>query len=405
MNDGWPLFGNPRSHVGAPAYLSGSPLARSWGIFDARPLNSAFSFGIGGSCLLSNFAFWNMTVALPKSVKRICNCEHKDGVSLAVVDTQNIATEPRLLPGIYAFARLKELKLIIAYDHNDMAEYHSLEALRYYSLRGLRHMLHWVQNLEALDLGFRRYDELCRDEWFTYESVFPRDGIWPHLRRFVVRNLEITDKDLICLLFGRMFCLQHLVIGDMRLLHGTWEWVIETLKFRGLSSFEISSYHLGYDDDKNFLEPLMSTKDEDNACPDFIASIEKYVVHGWHDLTLRHPSLKKDEPTQDSLNYLESDVVVFMGLSIQYMEICVSDTHHGKSPPFRIHENEYVTTMYIFGQLPGIKGTGETVRVGAAVLKTVVAEVCAEANRRRDMAVVAGLPEAGTELKPNLNSH
>lgn len=220
MDDDWPRFGYPRSHVGAPAYLHGSPLARSRGTFDARPMEWA--------CLSGNrpheyFAFWHMTVALPKSVYRLRNFEHEDGVSPAVVSPQSIATEPRLLPGIHAFARLKEFKLIITVDHNNAAHYDSL--------RGLRHLLHCLRDLEALDLDFgtdrRNYGhdwptyESIFPRWPTYESVFPRDGKWPRLRRFVVRNLRITDEDLIHLLLARMFRLQHLKIGDMRLLHGT----------------------------------------------------------------------------------------------------------------------------------------------------------------------------------------
>ena len=342
---------DPLSNVGVPAYLRGSPLARSWGIFDARPLD--WSYASCGSCHPGNFAFWSITIALPKSVKRIRNFEHEDGVPPAMVYT----LEPRLLPGIYAFARLKELKLIITHGQGDATEHDSL--------RGLRDLLHCVRDLEALELGFSTRGEMCVGDCFTYKSVFPRDGTWPRLRRFVVKDLEITEQHLIDLLFGRMLRLQHLMIGDMHLLHGTWERVIEALRFRGLSSFEMSSYYLGYDDDKCFLEPLMDG-DEESACRDFIASIERYVVHGWHDLTLRHPSLKKDEPTQDSLNYLGSD--------------------------------------YVFGRLPGISGAGDIVRVDVAMLKTEVAEVCAKANGRRDMA---GPPEArqlSTELKPNLNN-
>lgn len=97
--------------------------------------------------------------------------------------------------------------------------------------------------------------------------------------------------------------------------------------------------------------------DEDCACKRFITSIERYVVDGLHDLTMRHPSLKKDEPTQDSLDYLPSEL--------------------------------------IFHRLTR---AGDIVHFNLAVAKTIFAEACAEAKRRRDMAVAAGLPEASTEL-------
>lgn len=279
-------------------------------------------------------------------MKRICNFEHEGSVSPVVFNTQSLATEPILLPSINAFARLKEFKLTITHGYSEANEYENL--------RGLRHLLRCVRDLEMLDLGFSRHGEVCGDEWFTYESVFPRDGTWPHLRRFVVQNLKITDEDLVHLLFARIFSLQHLEIGDMHLLRGTWERVIETLKFRGLSSFEMSSYQLVYDDDECFLASLIYQEPDDDdevdndnsACQDFIASIEKYVVHWRHDFTLRHPSLKADQPTQDSLDFLELD-------------------DH-------------------FGRFQGIRGTGSLALVDVALLKTQVAEVCAEANRKRE---------------------
>ena len=240
-------------------------------------------------------------------------------------ETQSLAIK---LPGIDDFGRLKELKLDITPDDNDADEYESL--------RGLRHLLHCVPNLEILDLG--------DIGWFTCKSVFPSDGTWPHLRRFMVQNLHITDEDLIHLLFTRMFCLQYLEIGAMELPHGTWESVIEALRFRKLSSFRMSDSGLYYDLGRDFLYSL--------RCRDSIASIERYVVHGAQDLTLRHPSLKEDQPTQDSLDYLGKLIVPF-------------------------------------------KGAGDVV-LDVAVVKTVVAKVCAEANRKREMA---GLTE-GRRLLP-----
>lgn len=33
-------------------------------------------------------------------------------------------------------------------------------------------------------------------------------------------------------------------------------------------------------------------------------SLERYIVHGLHDLTLRHPGLDESQPTQDSMEYM-----------------------------------------------------------------------------------------------------
>lgn len=283
-------------------------------------------------------------------MKRICNNEHEDGAYPAVCNTQNRATELILLPGINAFIRLKELKLAISCGYSGVDGYKTLI--------GLRHLLHYVRDLEMLDLKFgtHTFGRVCgidRDSWFQYGSVFPRDGRWPHLRRLVVQNLEITDEDLVHLLFVKMLSLQDLEFGDMCLLRGTWERIIETLRFRGLSSFKMSSYNLIYDVEECFLAPIMYLDPEDDeadidnsACQDFIERIERYVVHWRHDFTLRHPSLKTDQPTQDSLDFLELDD--------------------------------------FFGRYQKIRGIGGTLPVDAAWLKTEVAKVCAEANRKRE---------------------
>ena len=332
LYDVWPTFDGLVSDVRVPVYRSGSPLARSWGVFDARPLT--WAHGSDGWCFPGNFACWNITNAFTTTVvaaKRICDLEHGDGLSPAVFGTQSLL-------GIDAFARLKELKLSIAYGYCGASEYENR--------RGLRHLLRCVRDLETLELEFGIYGfyECTEEEWFTYESVFPRDVKWPHLRRFVVHHLQIRDVDLVQLLFVRMVSLQHLEIGDMRLLRGTWERVIESLRFRGLSTFKMESYQLIYEVDKCFLEPIM--EHNDYACKDFIERIERYVVHWQHDFTLRHPSLKTDQPTQDSLDFLE-----------------LGDD---------------------FGQLQQIRGTECTVVFDPAWLKTEVAKICAEANRKRE---------------------
>lgn len=79
----------------------------------------------------------------------------------------------------------------------------------------------------------------------------------------MVENFEIRDQDLTHLLFARIPSLQHLKIDDMKLLEGTGEAVVETLNFRHLSSFEMSSYYLIYEDDFFSLEPIRDLEVDD----------------------------------------------------------------------------------------------------------------------------------------------
>lgn len=200
-----------------------------------------------------------------------------------------------------AFERLKELSLHIRHGHDD-----SRDLDRYATLSGLRYLLSRIYNLENL--------KLCLGplaEWLTYECIFPKTGVWPHLTTLAVENMKIRDEDLVHLLFARMPGLQHLRIKNMNLLQGTWESVIEVLKFRRLRSLDMKSSYYLYDDlafgedasiRQNYLVVIRDVAQRSGeGC---FESLERYIVHGLHDLTLRHPSLEDSVPTQDSLDYL-----------------------------------------------------------------------------------------------------
>ena len=259
-------------------------------------------------------AFWAITIALSKSEKRIRTFELGSGIDPATFDTRSIANEGFILCGVDAFARLKELRLDIACGHDE-----SRDPDRYDTLSGLRILLSRICNLEKLELCLTQEDFDPFDQhyslgplgsWLTYEYIFPETGVWPHLRTLAVGDMRIRDKELVHLLFARMPGLQHLKIKNMDLLQGTWESVIEVLKFRRLSSLDMKSTYYLYDDltfddefgtRQNYLDALQyEAKRSGQAC---LESLERYIVHGLHDLTLRHPGLDESQPTQDSMEY------------------------------------------------------------------------------------------------------
>ncbi len=107
--------------------------------------------------------------------------------------------------------------------------------------------------------------------------------------------------------------LQHLTIRDMELLDGTWESVFEALRFKRLSSFDIKSSDFLYCADIVFDEDLDRREDffrmpwmhrYRGGWHQFFENLERYIVHGLHDLTLRHPNLQGNQATEDSLDYL-----------------------------------------------------------------------------------------------------
>ena len=341
LSDRWPHIGKPKTNVDVPIRREGSPLARSWGFLDATPLD--WSWGPAGDlgfdlCSPGFLAFWNITVALSENEKRISNLKIRDAVPHLTFDSRSIATGERQLHGVNAFAWLKELRLAISFWVG-----HPSNPTPYDNLSGLKTLFYSMCDLEVLELYLPR----DKDDWefrcFTQENIFPKDAAWPQLRQFTVQAIAIRRQQLIHLLFTQMPNLQHLKIDDMHLLDGTWESVIEALNFRRLSSFDIkSSYRLSYDDGQDLLAPFFDRLNWDFD-EDYFESLEKYVVHGIHDWTLRHPSLEEGQPTQDSLNFLDG----------------------------------------IFDQADGIEYIAD---IDFADLKRQIADVCAEENCEREMA-------------------
>lgn len=93
LNDGWPDLGYLQDNVEGPAHYNGSPLTRSWGFFDATPLDRSWvPAGPHGLELRQpeHLAFWTITMALSESEKRIRTLELRSGITPATFDTKSI---------------------------------------------------------------------------------------------------------------------------------------------------------------------------------------------------------------------------------------------------------------------------------------------------------------------------
>lgn len=199
-----------------PVCRIGSPLARSWGFFDVTPLDWSWSRAESQALdlrLPGYIGFWSVSVALFETGKRIRNFELEDGLPPATFSTLSIGNDGVLLHSVNAFAQLKELRLAIPIDYSNPRDPDG-----YDHLEGIRILLDRIRGLEILDLCLalrERHLDTLHAGWFKYESIFPKDGAWSHLKTFKVEKLAIRDRELVYLLFARMPSLQHLTIWDM----------------------------------------------------------------------------------------------------------------------------------------------------------------------------------------------
>lgn len=279
----------------------GSPLARSWNPFHAHPdMISDDLEGLKQSRASEDF--WLLTSALHKAGRtgiRKLLLEIALPPSLFAVGSDE--KEDRVNLGVAAYCTLKDLKFSLEINPRGFSYY----------LPVLKPMLGSMTSLKRLELDFDDV-HLIEDYFspFQYATVFPKKGHWPHVTRFTLIGLEIGTKDLITLLTTKMPSLRHLTFGRIGLLDGQWEGVVEYLRVSDrLSSFHIISESplSQIEDSKVF--PYFETMD-DNDFSDIIhksiISIEGYVVNWRHNPTLRHPSLRPDQPAQASLDYLHN---------------------------------------------------------------------------------------------------
>ena len=219
-----------------PRHRLGSPLVRAWNPLHAPPQcwywgDPRFQKG----CSSGYLEFWTFTVALSTTEKHIRTFKLESGVAPVAFDVKHIAAERKLLHGIEAFSGLQELKLTLAgYDDEPCPG-------RYDNLDGLRLLLDYMKQLRRFEIYLPGdYENNPPGPFFEYEQISPEDGRWPDLTTFIVRNFAIGTRETVDLLMTRMPSLRHLRFENIELLDGTWESVIEVMKYgTDLSSFEV----------------------------------------------------------------------------------------------------------------------------------------------------------------------
>ena len=282
----------------------GSPLARSWHPFHAHPEGWVFD---SDKPLRGNSPkrdFFRVAVALSEAGKpTIRNLSVESNLVPATFVAQSDAAEGPANSAMAAYHTVEDLKLCLAaYAKEPMAHIHD--------------NLHYLHRLLISMTVLKRFELILPDDFlnkpmrlFSYAKVFPRTGLWTQLTTFTISNLEIGTKDLITLLLRQIPNLRQLTLGNMVLLDGEWEGIIEYLRVASrLSSFWFTGrfmlLHRG--GDNYFAASGEGFPSNFGALYYFSKSIEDYVVNWSRIPTLRHPNLMEDYPAYRSLDYLHN---------------------------------------------------------------------------------------------------
>ena len=271
----------------------GSRLARSWTPLHAHPggiIAGGIIAGSGSQAFKAVEDFRNLTFALSKA---------------QVTGVRDLSIECFLPPpafrfgldqtpgfmgaGMSVYARLDNLKLSLpGWCANPSVDF-------YADLHKVSRMLGSMTTLKRLELELP--DDHINEpvNYFPYPMIFPKDGHWPQLTAFTVRNLAIRTTDLVTLFMKKMPSVRHLTFGNVHLKDGIWEGIVEYLRIlHRLSSFSLApdSFLLHHYDYGRV------------SCMDNVHASMAYVVDRQDGRSLKHPGLLPYEAAHCSLEFM-----------------------------------------------------------------------------------------------------
>ena len=266
----------------------GSPLARSWSPLHAHPGGIV---GTGFTAFKPVEDFRNLTFALSKArVTAISDLCIECPLPPPAFRTGLDQTPGFMGAGMSVYARLDNLKLALpGWCADSSVDF-------YCDLHKVSRMLGSLTTLKRLELELP--DDYINDPvfYFPYSVMFPKDGHWPRLTTFAVRNLAIGTKDLVTLFIKKMPSVRHLAFANIHLSDGIWEGMVEFLRIlHRLSSFSIATDTFllhGYDHTSR-------ARYVDN-----VQAVMDYVVGRQDDRSLKHPGLFPNEPAHCSLEFM-----------------------------------------------------------------------------------------------------
>lgn len=291
------------------AFLNGSPLARSWNLFPARPcpwdfIDEEFK-PPGMSDGTNELRFLSHALLKAKIRPRRLRLGRASAYGLPppVFDSSSQSLGmSKIFTG--AYQKVTHIKL-------HMANCCGVSVADAFSdLTGLGCLLRSLTNLEYLHLdlpyGTWSVDGVYhRERHYTYDQIFAKKaGLWPKIHTFVIHNLGIGTQDLVRLLSDGMPQLNNFQIrSSMDLLDGRWEWIIEHMRhIKKLRRFIIyPGTELICPDDQTYLLDRTSDGDfESDEYYDIMVEVEDYVLNGG-----RHPGLLPHQPDDASHVFIQ----------------------------------------------------------------------------------------------------
>lgn len=272
----------------------GSRLARSWNPLHAHPGGVVTRTGLEAFKPVEDFR--DLTFALSKArVTGVRELSIECAFPPPALRSMPSQTRGFMGDGMSAYARLDNLKLsLCGWCANPLSDW-------YLPDHKVNLMLGSMKTLKRLELELP--DDLFSDpaHCTPYTVMFPRDGHWPQVTTFTVRNLAISTKNMVTLFIKEMPSVRHLTFGKIYLTDGTWEAIVEFLRIlHRLSFFSIAQ--------ESFFLNRSSYHSHRGYFMDNLHSVIDYVIDGQNDRSLKHPGLLPNEPAHYSLEYMR-DVI------------------------------------------------------------------------------------------------
>ena len=283
----WEVSSDCNKFFKAPKYnklhglFSGSPLSRIWNQFHLGPVGwrNLSDLETGRSRITAQFRMLTQAIcATNKRLTSLCTLDF-DGCLPHQALTMSTLTNSDLEHFMTAYSGLRCLDMRVAADSADHQD----------ALIVLPDLLRQMYGLERLSLRFSRdhfQDALVPK--YHYDEIFPAFGLGPAVKELSLFGVAIGGWDLLTRVLGQARPAR-LELGQIDLLDGTWEGVIEGLRqWSGVTEMNmcLTFTHRG---GAVFRPDGPSSDRKSMTQQSFLRRIESYVVRGG-----RHPCLTPD---------------------------------------------------------------------------------------------------------------
>lgn len=271
----------------------GSPLCRGWNPFHLRPftMKTLPDVDDGSSQVAARFHMLTQAISATKKsiTSLLIGLDEIHGGLLQQALVKSNLTESQFWHFMTAYTNLKSLDIVITTDNPDqrdaptvlpelLKQMYGLERLSLYLIKDI--------NPPLLHAGL--------SEHYRYDEIFPAMGVWPKLTELSISGLAIGGWDLLLLISSRAR-LTRLEISHIDLLSGTWEGVIQGMRYQSRLTEMNMSGALKTCEGAVFKRqhPLSDYTDWE-----IIQDIQYYVAKGG-----RHPCLPEESGPETALSW------------------------------------------------------------------------------------------------------